>query len=171
MVPWDLTDIDGEDIPFSSVTLFFALLSQLSSSSLTITFEDTFREPGSLFNHVAKTRIFLIIWEHFGDDYKIIKLIMTISNLIRIYVPNWNLSLTTWRYVYKWFQIWGRPNSPWQLQFIFPRPWWGFLRMRLICVFARAAIFCYQYLICLLQRWNYSNLYVFWGDQNMVWNL
>ena len=72
MVPWDLTDIDGEDIPFSSVTLFFALLSQLSSSSLTITFEDTFREPGSLFNHVAKTRIFLIIWEHFGDDYKII---------------------------------------------------------------------------------------------------
>ena len=58
VVPWDLTDIDGEDIPFSSVTLFFVLLSQLSSSSPTITFEDTFREPGSLFNQVAKTRIF-----------------------------------------------------------------------------------------------------------------
>ena len=97
--------------------------------------------------------------------------IMTISNLIRIYVPYWNLSLTTWRYVYKWFQIWRRPNSPWQLQFIFPRPWWWFLCMRLICVFAWAAIFSYQYLICLLQRWNYSNLYVFWGDQNMVCNL
>jgi len=52
-------DIDGEDIPFSSVTLFFVLLSQLSSSSPTITFEDTFREPGSLFNQMAKTRIFL----------------------------------------------------------------------------------------------------------------
>ena len=54
VVPWDLTDIDGEDIPFSSVTLSFNLLSQPSSSSRTITFEDTFRELGSLFDQVAK---------------------------------------------------------------------------------------------------------------------
>ena len=54
MVPWDLADIDGEDIPFSSVTLFFVLLSQLSSSSPTIPFEDTFKQPGSLFDHVGE---------------------------------------------------------------------------------------------------------------------
>ena len=117
-------------------------------------------------NHSSlNLRVFLYISNYVNQ------LIAKMSNLIRLYVPHWNLSLTTWWYVYKWFQIWRRPNSPWQLQFIFPRPWWGFLCMSLICVFAWAAIFCYQYLICLLQRWNYSNLYVFWGDQNMVWNL
>ena len=56
MVRRDLTDIDGEDIPFSSVTLFFVLLSQLSSSSPTIPFEDTFKQPGSLFDHVGGKR-------------------------------------------------------------------------------------------------------------------